>query len=106
MRINGYCCLGFVWKIIEPESASVRAGRSISQVKLRTIYYQQVGDPSKVQQADKRTGTGVSCVSSCPHHLTHYCLLCSVLFVKVTDPSVTLAIHMMSVEPLWDCPVS
>ena len=83
MRINGYCCLGFVWKIIEPESASVRAGRSISPAKLRTIYYQQVA-PIKVKfnLQIKRTGTGVSP----PRHLaTSPLIVYSGLYVKVID---------------------
>ena len=81
-------------------------GRSISQVRLRTIYYQQVVDQSKVQHADKRTGTGVS---PCRRHLSR----CAVLYVKVIDPKTLkheqyhhhISRGELRVEPLWDCPV-
>ena len=85
MRINGYCCLGFVWKIIEPESASrVRAGRSISPVKHRTIYYQQVG-AIKVKADRQIKDTELEQV--CRLVPTSSVNLCSALHVKVIDPS-------------------
>ena len=101
MRINGYCCLGFVCQIIELESASVRLINQWWTELLFNIYYQQLVDQSKVQHADKRTGTGVSVALSLPQS---HCCVWRWLILK--HEQISSWYFQMRAEPLWDCPVS
>ena len=91
MRINGYCCLGFVWEIIESESVVRVCGPGDQSVKLdvglRTIYYQQVV-PIKVKFSRQIKQLEQVCRLVATSSVLTRCLLCFALHVKVIDPSL------------------